>query len=144
MWAVEIWIIMSELVSTQLPQFYFATEHVDLHQITDGTESNDIYCNSAWDREDRIAAYQETVDILRPTHQHGEVAQLLSQSKEHLILIIDGVWRSMRQAMRELALQQYAGTSQLTWDIFNITRPPGFSNQGLHRSPCTRKTAKTL
>jgi hypothetical protein len=33
------------------------------------------------------------VNIFRASHQHGEVAQLLSQGKKHLILIIDGVYK---------------------------------------------------
>lgn len=35
--------------------------------------------------------YQKTVNILRPSNQHREIAKLLSQSQKHLIFIIDGI-----------------------------------------------------
>lgn len=35
--------------------------------------------------------YQETVDVLWPSNQHGEVPKLFRQSEENLIFIIDGV-----------------------------------------------------
>lgn len=35
--------------------------------------------------------YQKTVNILRPSNQHREIAELLSQSQKHLIFIIDGI-----------------------------------------------------
>lgn len=35
--------------------------------------------------------YQETVDILWPSHQHSEIAKLFRQGQEHLIFVIDGV-----------------------------------------------------
>lgn len=40
---------------------------------------------------DTKGPYQETVDKLRASHQHGEVAQLLGQGQQDLILIVDGV-----------------------------------------------------
>ncbi len=43
-----------------------------------------IYLNSP-------VTYQETMDVLWPSHQHSEIAKLLSQGQEHLIFIIDGV-----------------------------------------------------
>ena len=38
-----------------------------------------------------VGSYQEAVDILWAAHQHGEVAQLLSQGQQDLIFIVDGV-----------------------------------------------------
>lgn len=44
-----------------------------------------------------MESYQEAVDILRTSHQRGEVAQLLGQSQQDLILIVDGVWKKEKK-----------------------------------------------
>lgn len=35
--------------------------------------------------------YQETVDVLWSSNQHGEISELFRQSQQNLIFIIDGV-----------------------------------------------------
>lgn len=47
---------------------------------------------------DYMGSYQEAVDIFRTSDQHSEVAQLLRQSQQDLVLIVDGIWNQQNRS----------------------------------------------